>query len=632
MLIFNPRVAFFKPSVILWALFTILFQLITPSAVLPSQPVIIDGEERTQNITPCLDGFEDGSGLMTIADVTGGLSSWTTTGDQSINRGFTGSAFWFRFQLHNTAGRTFTTYIEIDRSNLDYIDFYIPRKDGTFDEKKTGDMRHFSTRDVTDRNFIFTVETVPGTSTIYFRVKTDSTLRFQLFSTTPLLHLRHTTTSLALLWSFFGMMMLLVIYNFTILVFTRNRSYLLFVLFATSVFFYLLVLRGLAFQHLWPGAMKWNSMAIPFFLGLMCITGTLFIQDQIETRRLLPFLHKALTFAGFLSGAVGILLSFLAKVSLANSVSYPLVASLALIILITMIAGMARKNRNAVFLLIGFFFLILLVPVNIALTFGLLPLMTITEFSLDFSILWLVVFSSLGLADRINLMRKELQDSREQLQLAIDGSNDGIWDYMPGSDRIFLSDRCFTMLGYDPGDLPHTMDSVISLIHPDDRKNFVSTFDPGSANSEEHLTAEFRMRAKDGGWRWIVARGKNVLENGTGKARRITGTNTDVTEARETLEALKKSEEKFYKLFKNSPNIVSVNTVPDLIYQDANDRFFEVLGYSRDEVIGHSIRELKIATPEHIESMGAILLSAGKAEKPGGALFHQETVKNAWAC
>jgi PAS domain S-box-containing protein len=582
------------------------------AAELPTESVEITAEEQNLNITPVVETIDDHGGRLTIRDVTGDSQRWTRHGEAWVNRGFTDSAVWFRISLINKTAMSILRMIEINKPNLDYIDFYVPRGDGTFDVRKTGDMRHFSTRVMPDRNFIFPVEAPPGLSTFYFRVRTDGALRFQLFSTSPRLHLGRTAGSLATLWIFFGMLLLMIIYNVAILVVTGNRSYLLFVLFVSSVFFYLLVLRGLAFQHLWPGAMKWNSMSIPFFLGLMCVTSALFARDQLGTRESSPLLDRMMIAAGILAGSAGILFSFLAKVSVANMVVYPLLAVLVIIIFIAMIRGVLKRNRPAVFLLVGFLFLILLMPVSIALTVGLLPMTTGTEFSLDFSVLWLVVFSSLGIADRLNTMGKELRESRERLQFAIDGSTDGIWDYTPGSDRIFLSPRCFTMLGYDPGDFPHNITTIRSLVHPEDRGKYLSTFNIRDGSAENHLSTEFRLRAKDGSWRWIVARGKAIHGDSAVKTVRIIGTNTDVTDAREALEALKKSEEKFYKLFKNSPSIVSVNTVPDLVYQDVNDRFFEVLGYSREEVIGHSILDLKIATPEHIESMGAILRERGK--------------------
>lgn len=77
-------------------------------------------------------------------------------------------------------------------------------------------------------------------------------------------------------------------------------------------------------------------------------------------------------------------------------------------------------------------------------------------------------------------------------------------------------------------------------------------------------------------------------------------------------EALRKSEEKFHKLFVNSPGIISVNTAVGLYYQDANDRFFEVTGYHRNEVIGRTVRDLGIISKEDIESLDFELRHMGR--------------------
>jgi PAS domain S-box-containing protein len=84
----------------------------------------------------------------------------------------------------------------------------------------------------------------------------------------------------------------------------------------------------------------------------------------------------------------------------------------------------------------------------------------------------------------------------------------------------------------------------------------------------------------------------------------LTATNSE-SEARN--QALRKSEEKFHKLFVNSPGILSVNTAVGLFYQDANDRFFEVTGYHRNEVIGRTVRDLGIISNEDIEFLGSEL-------------------------
>ncbi|WP_162459091.1 PAS domain S-box protein [Desulfosarcina ovata] len=132
-----------------------------------------------------------------------------------------------------------------------------------------------------------------------------------------------------------------------------------------------------------------------------------------------------------------------------------------------------------------------------------------------------------------------LRESEERLRLALDAANDGIWDWDPGTGRTYFSPRYYTMLGYAPDEFPPMYESWRRLIHPDD----VETAEASVRNALEErvpFAVEFRMKAKNGSWRWILGRGKVAELDAEKKAVRVVGSHTDITEHKRTAEALEK--------------------------------------------------------------------------------------------
>ena len=139
-------------------------------------------------------------------------------------------------------------------------------------------------------------------------------------------------------------------------------------------------------------------------------------------------------------------------------------------------------------------------------------------------------------------MAQALELAEQRWQLAIEGTNDSIWDWSIETGHIYHDERWAHMLGYPSDGLKSTIDGWKSLVHPDD----------AAANEEalaEHLAGlasfyqhELRMRAKDGTWRWILDRGKVVQRTAEGRPLRMVGTHTDITARKELEERLQKTE------------------------------------------------------------------------------------------
>ncbi|MCF8024777.1 MAG: PAS domain S-box protein [Desulfobacteraceae bacterium] len=152
-------------------------------------------------------------------------------------------------------------------------------------------------------------------------------------------------------------------------------------------------------------------------------------------------------------------------------------------------------------------------------------------------------------------MEDALRESEQRLSLAMDAVSDGVWDWQTGTDHVYFSPRWYTMLGYKPYELPESFETWRRLLHPEDLPLAVELV-------KRHLTSahpfetEFRMKTKNGDFKWIFARGKTVEKNEQGNPRRMLGTHMDITGRKQAEQKLRESEEKYRRIAENITDVV----------------------------------------------------------------------------
>ena len=141
-------------------------------------------------------------------------------------------------------------------------------------------------------------------------------------------------------------------------------------------------------------------------------------------------------------------------------------------------------------------------------------------------------------------VEQERDENRNQLSLALEGANLGLWDWSPFKDVLHTNEIFLTMLGYSPNDFPETTERWSSLVHPDDLALSVETLQPYIDGDDGFYRAEFRMRSADNHWKSILDVGQVMSRNADGKADRFMGVHIDITDRVHAEEALKKSKQK----------------------------------------------------------------------------------------
>ena len=135
---------------------------------------------------------------------------------------------------------------------------------------------------------------------------------------------------------------------------------------------------------------------------------------------------------------------------------------------------------------------------------------------------------------------QSLQKSEERLRLVLLGSTDAYWDYDLVEEKIHYSQRWWTMLGYQPDELGCHTDLWLELMHPDDRPELLRFWKDLLEGDRETYSVEWRLRHHDGHYVPVLSRGF-VTRDARGRALRVSGTNTDLTER-------KQAEQRIYEL------------------------------------------------------------------------------------
>lgn len=186
-------------------------------------------------------------------------------------------------------------------------------------------------------------------------------------------------------------------------------------------------------------------------------------------------------------------------------------------------------------------------------------------------------------------------------RFALISSGNAIWEYHPKQDRPVFSNSWWEMIGYTPGVDPEV--GALrwhQLVHPDD---FEAAWGAQSAHIEgktDHYIAEFRMRCKDGSWKWILSRGQVITRDENGKATYMIGTHSDIDVLKRAEAMMRLSEARYRRLFNLSPTGVFV--IQNNRITLANNGLARLLGYDDpSDFVGKPT--LEIIAPEYHQAV-----------------------------
>jgi PAS domain S-box-containing protein len=161
-----------------------------------------------------------------------------------------------------------------------------------------------------------------------------------------------------------------------------------------------------------------------------------------------------------------------------------------------------------------------------------------------------------------------LRTSEMRLRDMLEATADGVWETNPQTGADHYSAGWLRILGYAPGDLPEREETWESLIHPEDRPRVLEAYGKLLDGTTATYRCEYRLRGKDGAYRWVQSRARIAGRDDAGRPVRVIGTHDDVTERHETTEMLIRAEQ-----------LAAVGTLAGGVAHEFNNLHGAILGY-----------------------------------------------------
>ncbi|MDQ3031089.1 MAG: response regulator [Myxococcota bacterium] len=332
--------------------------------------------------------------------------------------GITDAQHWFRFTLENPSSRPVERILDVQYHQLDEVDLYEQGADGAWSRQRAGDTIPWREWPVAHHTAAFHLDVPPGAHVYLLRVASTSSVQVPVsISGVPEFRARAAGES-AMHFALYGLLVGLALFHALLYAWLRDRSYLYYVLYLAGATLFLATYNGTAFRYLWPDATRWNSQAV-LVLGAACFTSKLlfmrsFLELRARAQRLDRVVRWALPIAG--AGMLAPLVPYSSAIAAGGLATGLAVSSL---IVTVALSQSISGHRPARFFLLACGTAALGVLASLLHAAGWLPPATLTARAFQLGVAGEAVLLALALADRIELLRRALEEVNERLEARV---------------------------------------------------------------------------------------------------------------------------------------------------------------------------------------------------------------------
>ena len=390
-------------------------------------------------LTSYFDVFEDPSGTLTLAEVQSPAVSAKFQGGyaatESINFGYTTSAYWLRLNLRNTSPDALQRMLELSYARLSHVQFHAPDAKGVYHAINTGIAEPFATRPIKSRHFVFPVS-VPAQSdqVLYLRLTASTALLVPARLWEPTAYYAHERADYAIQTWYFGMVSAMLLFNLLLFISLRDKVYLLYIGFIFLTALSLASFNGLAKEFFWPQTRTWSDISTYVGLSLTVAAAVQFMRSMLQTPSTTPTLDLGLK---LMSGMFVLLpITFLIDYqSIAKHAAIVLGMATAAVLAVGIYCSFQRQ-RNAYYFSVAFGVFGIGGIVTALRALGYLPSNIYTANSLQIGSAFEMILMAFALADRFHEMRKDKAKYQAELLQA----QRSIVDSLKASENV-LEDR-----------------------------------------------------------------------------------------------------------------------------------------------------------------------------------------------
>jgi signal transduction histidine kinase len=361
--------------------------------------------------------LEDEEGKLTVADVSSPdyRGRFTPSQRDAPSFGFSSSTYWLRLDVRDGGPRVRDWLLELAYPALDRVELFTWSDDGKLEQRLTGDLVPFAQREIPYRHFLFKLHELPQQQhTYYLRVRSDGSLSLPLFAWTEDSFRAHQNREQPLIWMIYGLMLVMAFYNAFVYVSVRQREYLYYCFYVLSCVVVQATLNGHAFQYLLADSVWLANRLLLFSTSITVWVALLFIRRFLNLQESLPWMNRTAMAFSWTSAATA-----LACLLLPYEISIILVVLVGIPANLTTFVGtlvlVRRRYRPAQFFAAAWIVFLVGVLLSYLRLLGVVPTNVFTTWAIQLGAALEVVLLSLALADRINIMRRDLASVNAQL-------------------------------------------------------------------------------------------------------------------------------------------------------------------------------------------------------------------------
>ncbi|OJJ22119.1 hypothetical protein BKI52_08765 [marine bacterium AO1-C] len=337
------------------------------------------------------------------------------------NFGFTASHFWVKFKLQNLTekeGQALSNiekwFMKVAYAPIDYIEFYYQDKMGDWQKMVLGDRVPFSKRPVFYPQVVIPFHLIDAkVHTFYLNVHTQGSVQLPLILQSDTKFNQTNMASELFYGMFYGIMLIMVIYNLFIFIAIRSYSYLFYCLYILAYLLGQSALNGHSFQYLWGEHTTWANLAMPFGLTIGALSSVLFAIRFLQTYKYTPRWNIVLI-------GLSIILFFMTIVVFITDYQISIITSTLSLLLSTILMLLSgifvlrKGNRAAKYYILAWTIILFGLFIVVLKPYGLAPDHFMVDHANQIGFVLQVIFLSLALADRINIYRKETIEAQAE--------------------------------------------------------------------------------------------------------------------------------------------------------------------------------------------------------------------------
>ncbi|MFC3414200.1 7TM diverse intracellular signaling domain-containing protein [Algoriphagus hitonicola] len=350
--------------------------------------------------------------------------------------------YWVKVSILRNPASQKNWILEFYDQTIDHLDAYLPQNQGGFRKVELGDERPFSQRLFSHKNFEIPVSNVSeGITNYYFKIRSSQKADIRIAFRSVNRFVFYSLSEYFLYGIFYGMILIITLYNLLIYVAIREIKYLYYVFYLLSVAGFAMAADGIGFQYLWPNSPEWNSYVNGIFgFGIVAFAiffSIRFLNLKLRHRLLYQLLRWFLVAKSilFLAGLAGVL--ELLEVQVYDILPF-------LLILVASILVLVKGYKVARLFVAAYAILVLGVLLKILVHTAVIPHSTVLYYSLHMAFLIEMLLLTLALGDRVKIL-KETKDRALLRSLRQAETNAQLKDKVNAELEQKVADRTFEL-------------------------------------------------------------------------------------------------------------------------------------------------------------------------------------------